>query len=166
MQFLFFMEYHVWRHFPERIKSLLYIEIMTIKKLNLMGRRCKQQNVKGSKSISTMGGGEWRQFSHRAEYFKQEVGGVRNRIPKWDHSVPLNGKKERYFSGEDKWHDLPSKIMHLQRVWSFIKGALLTSLGLVTSGTSCGDRYVKKWESRTVPASQQRGMLLGSSIRS
>lgn len=41
--------------FPERIKSLLFTEIMTIKKLNLMGRRCKQQNVKGSKSISTMG---------------------------------------------------------------------------------------------------------------
>lgn len=44
--------------FSVKIKSPLFTEIMTIKKLNLMGRRCKQQNVKGSKSIPIMGGGE------------------------------------------------------------------------------------------------------------
>lgn len=44
--------------FPESIKSLLFTEIRSIKKLNFMGRRCKQQNVKGNKSIPTMGGGE------------------------------------------------------------------------------------------------------------
>lgn len=44
--------------FPERTASLLFTEIMTIIKLNLMGRRCKQQNAKKSESINTMGGRE------------------------------------------------------------------------------------------------------------
>lgn len=48
-----------------------------------MGRRYEQQNVKRSKIIPTwLVGSEDSEFSHRAEYFKQEVGGVRNRIPK------------------------------------------------------------------------------------
>lgn len=43
----------------------------------------EQQNVRRSKSIPTwLVGSEDSEFSHRAEYFKQVVGGVRNRIPK------------------------------------------------------------------------------------
>lgn len=115
MQFFFFLYGMLCMNaLPEGINSLHFTEVMTLLKLILRAEGARNKMWKGIKvSLPWVVGSEDSEFSHRAEYFKQEVGGVRNRIPKWDHSLPLNCKKKRYFNGRDKWDGVPSKAVHL-----------------------------------------------------